>query len=591
MRLHSRIALKTISFLGLNLDEIDELIGFVKMEIMTKKISHITKGTKLLMAFIGLLLLGCAVFMFHCWHIDREKVQTAQLRLDAITYYQLIQDGKVVLDFDRDTISGIGYFINRFPFFPSSKGRIWANIDSTIWRNKYKSTNLQTLLEAKSDSLDSVYEDAKWKVSELNYYLHSHNVTDVGYNRISAYAHKELLLRDSTKKMIDSISHIKKGNKLRIRHKMKILASYPMNVNGNGKKIKLCAEEATMLDFHHFQLKSKVLPENAMAISKQQAIALTSLAIYPLQEMPTLYLHPDSLSCYKGQTDSIGQPHGHGMWQDVKGTYYEGTWKHGKRDGFGFSVAPKKPLRVGEWSNDTYRGERLVYTSDRIYGIDISKYQHVIGKKRYSIDWSRLRITHLGSISKKTVSGKVNFPIRFIYIKSTEGSTMLNPYYRQDYAAARAHGFKVGSYHFFSTISPAALQARNFLKHSSVKRGDFPPVLDVEPSSAQIKKMGGVGVLFARVRTWLRIVEKNTGVRPVLYISQTFVNRYLGAAPDLKHNYPIWIARYGEYKPDIRLVYWQLCPDGRVAGIHGHVDINVFNGYKDAFDAFAEKHS
>lgn len=115
--------------------------------------------------------------------------------------------------------------------------------------------------------------------------------------------------------------------------------------------------------------------------------------------------------------------------------------------------------------------------------------------------------------------------------------------------------------------------------------------MDVEPSSAQIKKMGGVGVLFARVRTWLRIVERNTGVRPVLYISQTFVNRYLGAAPDLKHNYPIWIARYGEYKPDIRLVYWQLCPDGRVAGIHGHVDINVFNGYKDAFDAFAEKHS
>lgn len=545
----------------------------------------------MLMAFIVLLLMGGTAFMLHCWYIDREKTQAAQVRLDAITYYQLIQDGKVVLDFDHDTITSDGFFVNRIPFFPSNKGRIWTNMDTTIWRNKYKNVDPQTLLEAKSDSLDSVYEDAKWKVSELNYYLHSHNVTDYGYNRISAYAHRELVLRDSAKKMLDSISLIRKGKKLSIRLKKKILAYYPMAKVMNGKKTKQQVTEAIQLDNHCFQLQSQKLPENAKAISEQQAIWMTTLAIYPLQKMPTLYLHPDSLSCYKGQTDSIGQPHGHGMWQDIKGTYYEGTWKHGKRDGFGFSVALKKPLRVGEWSNNSYRGERLIYTSDRIYGIDISKYQHIIGKKRYAIDWSRLRITHLGSISKKTVSGKVDFPIRFVYIKSTEGSTMLNPYYRQDYAAARAHGFKVGSYHFFSTISPAALQAKHFLNHSSIKRGDFPPVLDVEPTSAQIKKMGGVGVLFARVRTWLRIVERNTGVRPVLYISQTFVNRYLGAAPDLKHNYPIWIARYGEYKPDIRLVYWQLCPDGRVAGIHGHVDINVFNGYKEAFDAFAEKHS
>ena len=77
-------------------------------------------------------------------------------------------------------------------------------------------------------------------------------------------------------------------------------------------------------------------------------------------------------------------------------------------------------------------------------------------------------------------------------------------------------------------------------------------------------------------------------MKPILYISQIFVNRYLPAAPDLKRDYKIWIARYGEYKPDIHLVYWQLCPDGRVAGIHGAVDINVFNGYQDAFTKFSQ---
>lgn len=113
-------------------------------------------------------------------------------------------------------------------------------------------------------------------------------------------------------------------------------------------------------------------------------------------------------------------------------------------------------------------------------------------------------------------------------------------------------------------------------------------MLDVEPLPSQIKKMGGAQVLFARVRTWLRFVEREVGVKPILYINQPFVNKYLNQAPDLKHNYKIWIARYGEYKPDIHLVYWQLCPDGRVTGIQGHVDINVFNGYKDAYDKFVK---
>ena len=85
------------------------------------------------------------------------------------------------------------------------------------------------------------------------------------------------------------------------------------------------------------------------------------------------------------------------------------------------------------------------------------------------------------------------------------------------------------------------------------------------------------------------MVQRKTGVRPILYINQMFVNKYLSLAPDIKRDYRVWIARYGEYKPDVRLTYWQLCPDGRVAGIHGEVDINVFNGYKSQFEKFIEE--
>ena len=64
---------------------------------------------------------------------------------------------------------------------------------------------------------------------------------------------------------------------------------------------------------------------------------------------------------------------------------------------------------------------------------------------------------------------------------------------------------------------------------------------------------------------------------------------YLPVAPDIKRDYRVWIARYGEYKPDVRLAFWQLCPDGRVAGIRPEVDINVFNGYQTQFDEFLEQ--
>lgn len=293
---------------------------------------------------------------------------------------------------------------------------------------------------------------------------------------------------------------------------------------------------------------------------------------------------------YTGKFNSNLQPQGYGTYHSRDGSFYEGNWSNGQHNGFGIGLAAHSELKVGEWHHNHYRGERLNYTNERVYGIDIAKYQHIDGKKRYAIQWKKLRIIGLGKLSKKKVIGRVNYPISFIYIKSTEGKSLLNPYYKKDYQSAKAAGYKVGTYHFFTTLTPAAQQAHYFLEHSYVKKGDFPPVLDVEPTHAQIMRMGGTKELFSAIRTWLHIVERATGRRPVLYISQIFVNRYLPEAPDIKRNYHIWISRYGEYKPGVKLIYWQLSPDGSVKGIHGKVDINVFNGYQDEFERFCSHH-
>ena len=290
----------------------------------------------------------------------------------------------------------------------------------------------------------------------------------------------------------------------------------------------------------------------------------------------------DSTGVYDGEMDEKFRANGYGKFIDSQNTYYEGQWKDGERTGFGFS-SQHRYFRVGEWLHDVYKGERLNYTSERVYGIDLSKYQHIHGKKLHTIDWDRLRITHLGSLSKKNVSGNIDFKVSFIFIKSTEGASLMNPYYNADYAAARKRGYPVGTYHYFTHRTSGAQQAWCFLSHSHFKKGDLPPVLDLEPLPSQVKKMGGAVNMWKRVRNWLQIVEKKTGMRPILYVSQTFVNRWLDAAPDIKRDYPVWIARYGDYKPDIKLWIWQLAPDGKVRGIAGHTDINVFNGYRNEF--------
>ena len=283
-------------------------------------------------------------------------------------------------------------------------------------------------------------------------------------------------------------------------------------------------------------------------------------------------IRADSTGTYQGDFSQTGAS-GHGSYLAADGSYYEGHWEQDRRQGFGLEmyVADKENprLRVGEWRKGRFMGEKMRYTSERIYGIDIARYQHGKGRRPTPILWDQLCITHVGKNGSQNVRGKADYPVSFVYIKSTEGTSVRNKFYVNDYAQARKHGIRTGAYHFFSTKTSGAAQAKH-----------------VEPSKAQIQQMGGPEAMFRHIRVWLDEVERWTGVKPVLYVNQMFVNNYLADQPELKRDYRVWIARYSEYKPDVRLTYWQLCPDGRVAGIKGDVDINVFNGYQSQFDEF-----
>ncbi len=413
-----------------------------------------------------------------------------------------------------------------------------------------------------ADSIRNAILLTEKEIDEMSYYLRLHNVMDDGYNLVAQYntilqQRQELLKR----KQKDSAS--KRIRIERIAAKDRPMTAVKMQ-NGYWKAGhyytgSLKGEGITRDD------KGRIVCAlwDADTIVKARRI--------------------DSLGVYSGQMNYFMEAAGEGTFDAHDGSHYEGLWLAGKRHGFGFESSPNHQVRVGHWKKGKFLGEKIRYTSERIYGIDISRHQHDIGRKHYGINWRQVRITSLG---RKHNNEGLTYPVSFVYIKSTEGTTIRNRYFLKDYMDARNQGIHVGAYHFFSLKSSAIEQATYFVNHTLIRETDFPPVLDVEPSDAQIAQIGGGEELLKRVRQWMEYVERRTGKRPILYINQMFVNKYMVNANDMKQNYNVWIARYGEYKPDVKLVYWQLTPEGRVDGITGPVDINVFNGFQGQFDEF-----
>jgi len=129
-------------------------------------------------------------------------------------------------------------------------------------------------------------------------------------------------------------------------------------------------------------------------------------------------------------------------------------------------------------------------------------------------------------------------------------------------------------------------QAQNFIDNVNLENGDLPPVLDVEVMDGVSKE-----VLVKRMKTWLDIIEMHFQIRPIIYTNQTFFNDNLA---EHFSDYPLWIARYNNFfkpKPANKKdwLFWQYGNKGRVNGIDGDVDLNVFRGSLEELEAITFK--
>ena len=196
--------------------------------------------------------------------------------------------------------------------------------------------------------------------------------------------------------------------------------------------------------------------------------------------------------------------------------------------------------------------------SQPIDGIDVSHHQ---GK----INWTELK--------------KNNKSIKFVYIKCTEGASYTDSKCAEYYKGAKAAGFHVGVYHYFRMTSTPSAQFKNFKKHIKASRSDLIPMVDVEQAdgytSAQVK---------AKLQEFLNLIEKEYGVKPMIYGTNSSYNKY--CAPKF-NNYPLYIGRYGKNAPQIanaKYTIWQYSDKTKLKGIEKAVDVCKFGKGKDIND-------
>lgn len=187
-----------------------------------------------------------------------------------------------------------------------------------------------------------------------------------------------------------------------------------------------------------------------------------------------------------------------------------------------------------------------------IHGIDVSRYQS-------DIDWLKV----------------ADQDISFAFVKASEGETISDNFFCKNWKEMKEAKIRRGAYHFFRPTTSVLTQAQNFMDNVILESGDLPPVLDVEVTDGVEGEE-----LVKRVKTWLEIIELEYQIRPIIYTNLNFYNKHLA---DFLPEYPVWIARYNKYFEPLltngeEWKFWQYGNRGRVEGIHGDVDLNVFRG-------------
>ena len=208
-----------------------------------------------------------------------------------------------------------------------------------------------------------------------------------------------------------------------------------------------------------------------------------------------------------------------------------------------------------------------VPSGDWRYGIDISHHNggDIVWDSLYVLTDKRgktIRDHHLAKDIR---------PVSFVFIKATEGVSMVDKDFKRNWQDAGRSGLRRGAYHFFRSSKDGEAQARLFIKTvGDLRFKDLPPVLDIET----IHRGGSMKKLNEEALKWLKAIETHYGKKPIVYAGSSFAKDYL--SKDITENYPVWIALYEKAQPSFEgWTWWQFTDKAVVKGVPGLVDLSV----------------
>jgi GH25 family lysozyme M1 (1,4-beta-N-acetylmuramidase) len=182
----------------------------------------------------------------------------------------------------------------------------------------------------------------------------------------------------------------------------------------------------------------------------------------------------------------------------------------------------------------------------------------------------------------------------FVIVKATEGIGYVDKCCDRFFQAAKGANKLVGFFHYARPINDATKEADFFYQNTKNYFGHAIPFLDWEAENKN-------DVNWAL--TWLNRVYALSGVRPMIYMSESVVNSY-NWDPVAKANYGLWVARYRDYgidynydmsnagqKPSVRhwngYAMWQWTSSGRLNGYSGNLDCDEFYGDATTWNKYA----
>ena len=186
----------------------------------------------------------------------------------------------------------------------------------------------------------------------------------------------------------------------------------------------------------------------------------------------------------------------------------------------------------------------------------------------------------------------------FIIVKATEGIGYVDKSCDMLFQKALSLGKKLGFYHFArpTANNDPIREADFFYENCKGYFGKAIPILDWEAENKSD---------VAWAKRWLDEVYRLSGVKPVIYMSESVANAYNWSSV-ANADYGLWVAKYRDNNPDYNYnmanagsrpkvkcwkfyCMWQWTSTGRLNGYSGNLDCNVFYGDGTTWDKYAGK--